>query len=106
MKIRPIRTEDDYQLALREVSAYFDKEPEPGSPKGDRFEVMLALVEAYGRKHFPVDLTDPIRAIKFRMEQAGLTPKDLTSMIGRLKRAYEILNRKRPLDIGRRSELQ
>lgn len=99
MEIRPIRTEDDYQLARREVSAFFDNEPAPGSPEGDRFEVLLTLVEAYENKHFPVDLPDPVEAIKFRMEQAGLAPKDLMPMIGGLNRVYEILNRKRPLTL-------
>lgn len=99
MEIHPIRTEDDYQFARREVSAFFDNEPTPGSPDGDRFEVLLTLVEAYESKHFPVGLPDPVEAIKFRMEQAGLTPKDLTPMIGGLNRVYEILNRKRPLTL-------
>lgn len=99
MEIRPIRTEDDYKAALREVSAYFDNEPSPGSTEGDRFEVLLTLVEAYETKHYPIDLPDPVEAIKFRMEQAGLTPKDLVPSIGRLNRVYEILNRKRPLTL-------
>ncbi|MDZ4254049.1 MAG: transcriptional regulator [Sulfuritalea sp.] len=100
MEIRPIHTEADYKAALREVSAYFDSEPEPGTPDGDRFEVLLALVESYEAKHFPVDYPDPVEAIKFRMEQAGLTPKDLVPAIGRLNRVYEILARKRPLTIN------
>lgn len=99
MEIRPIHTEDDYKTVLREVSAYFDHEPEPGSLEGDRFEVLLTLVEAYEAKQFPIDLPDPIEAIKFRMEQAGLTPKDLVPMIGRLNRVYEVLNRKRSLTL-------
>ncbi|MCP5124280.1 MAG: transcriptional regulator [Gammaproteobacteria bacterium] len=100
MEIRPIRTEDDYQAALRQVSAFFDQEPKPGSPEGDRFEVMLTLLEAYEAQHFPIDLPDPVAAIQFRMEQAGLTPKDLQPMIGRLNRVYEVLNRKRPLTLN------
>ena len=100
MEIQPIRTDDDYSVALREVSTFFDNEPEPGSPEGDRFEVLLTLVEAYEIKHFPADLPDPVEAIKFRMEQAVLTPKDLTPMIGRLNRVYEVLNRKRPLTLN------
>lgn len=99
MEIRPIRTEDDYKTALREVSAYFDNEPAPGTPDGDRFEILLTLVEAYEAKHYPIDLPDPVEAIKFRMDQAGLTPKDLVPAIGRLNRVYEILNRKRPLTL-------
>ncbi len=100
MEIRPIRTSDDYKVAMREVSAYFDNEPTPGTPDGDRFEILLTLVEAYEAKHFPVDLPDPVEAIKFRMDQAGLTPKDLVPVIGRLNRVYEILNRKRPLTLN------
>lgn len=100
MEIRPIHTEMDYQVALREVSAYFDNEPEPGTPEGDRFEVLITLLEAYEAKHYPVDLPDPVEAIKFRMEQSGLEPKDLQPMIGRLNRVYEVLNRKRPLTLN------
>ena len=99
MEIRPIKTEEDYKAALREVSAFFDNEPVPGSAEGDRFEVLITLVEAYEAKHYPIELPDPVEAIKFRMEQAGLTPKDLVPYIGRLNRVYEILNRKRPLTL-------
>ncbi len=99
MDIRPIHTEDDYKSALRELSAYFDNEPVPGTPDGDRFEILLTLVGAYEARHYPIDLPDPVEAIKFRMEQAGLTPKDLVPAIGRLNRVYEILNRKRPLTL-------
>ena len=99
MEIRPIHTKADYKDALREVSAYFDNEPDPGTPDGDRFEVLLTLVEAYEAKNFPIDFPDPVEAIKFRMEQGGLTPKDLVPAIGRLNRVYEILNRKRPLTL-------
>lgn len=99
MEIRPIKTEEDYKAALREISAFFDNEPVPGSAEGDRFEVLITLVEAYEAKHYPIELPDPVEAIKFRMEQAGLTPKDLVPYIGRLNRVYEILNRKRPLTL-------
>ena len=100
MEIRPIHNEADYKAAMREVSAFFDNEPEPESPEGDRFEVLLTLVESYENKHFPIDLPDPVEAIKFRMEQSGLTPKDLVPMIGRLNRVYEVLNRKRSLTLA------
>jgi len=100
MEIRPIHTAEDYKAVMREISAFFDNEPEPESPEGDRFEVLLTLVEAYEAKHFPIDLPDPVEAIKFRMEQAGLTPKDLVPMIGRLNRVYEVLNRKRSLTLA------
>ena len=100
MEIRPIRTSDDYKAAMREVSAYFDNEPTPGTPDGDRFEILLTLVEAYESKHYPIDLPDPVEAIKFRMDQAGLAPKDLVPASGRLNRVYEILTRKRPLTLN------
>jgi HTH-type transcriptional regulator / antitoxin HigA len=100
MDIRPIRTKTDYKTALCELSAYFDNEPTPGTPEGDRFEIMLTLVEAYEAKHFPMDLPDAVEAIRFRMEQADLTPKDLVPAIGRLNRVYEILNRKRSLTVA------
>jgi HTH-type transcriptional regulator/antitoxin HigA len=100
MEIRPIHTVADYQATLREVFVYFENEPQPGTPEGDRFEVLLTLVEAYEAKHFPIDLPDPVEAIKFRMEQGGLTPKDLIPAIGRLNRVYEILARKRPLTLS------
>lgn len=99
MTIRPIRTEADYKATLREVSAYFDSEPEPGTEDGDRFEILLTLVEAYEVKQFPVDLPDPIEAIKFRMDQEGLTAKDLVPAIGQWNRVYEVLNGKRGLSL-------
>ena len=70
-----------------------------GSPEGDQLDVMVTLIEAYERKHFPLDPPDPVEAIKFRMEQMALAPKDLVPMIGQLNRVYEILNRKRPLTL-------
>jgi HTH-type transcriptional regulator/antitoxin HigA len=97
MEIRPIRTDADYRAALAEVSPMFDDEPEPGTLAGDRFDVLVTLIEAYEREHFPIDLPDPIDAIKFQMEQKGLTPHDLEPMIGRLNRVYEVLGRRRPL---------
>ncbi|WPL11585.1 helix-turn-helix domain-containing protein [Thiorhodovibrio litoralis] len=77
MDIRPISTEEDYKDALGELSACFNNEPHADTTDGDRFEILLTLVEAYETKHFPVDLPDPVEAIKFRMDQAGLTPNDL-----------------------------
>ena len=99
MNIHPIRTNADYKRALREVSAYFDNEPEPGTEDADRFEILATLVEAYEAKHFPIEAPDPIEAIRFRMEQGGLTVKDLVPSIGRPNRVYEVLNRKRGLTL-------
>jgi HTH-type transcriptional regulator/antitoxin HigA len=100
MDIHPIRNETDYENALKAVSPYFDNEPEPGSEEGDRFEILITLIEAYERKHYPLEKPDPIEAIKFRMEQSGLGVKDLEPMIGRTNRVYEVLNRKRPLTLA------
>ena len=99
MNIYPIRTKADYKRALREVSAYFDNEPEPGSEDGDRFEILTTLVEAFEAKHFRIEAPDPIEAIRFRMEQGGLTVKDLVPSIGQPNRVYEVLNRKRGLTL-------
>jgi HTH-type transcriptional regulator/antitoxin HigA len=108
MDIRPIRTEADYEAALAEVEVFFDMEPEPepGTPDGDRFDVLATLIVAYEAQHYPIDPPDPIEAIKFRMEQQGLTPKDLVPMIGGLNRVYEVLNRKRGLSLAMIRKLQ
>lgn len=100
MDIKPIRTRADCEAALAQVWPPFDREPEPGTAEGDRFDVLVTLIEAYEREHFPIDAPDPIEAIKFRMEQQGLTPADLPPLIGRLNRVYEALNRKRPLTMA------
>jgi HTH-type transcriptional regulator / antitoxin HigA len=99
MRIRPVHTESDHKAALKEISRLMESDPEPGTPDGDRLDILATLVESYEARHFPIDLPDPIEAIKFRMEQGGLTPKDLEPMIGRLNRVYEILNRKRALTL-------
>ena len=99
MNIHPIRTKSDYKRALREVSAYFNDEPEPGSEDGDRFEILTTLVEAYEARHFRIEAPDPIEAIRFRMEQGGLSVKDLVPSIGQPNRVYEVLNRKRGLTL-------
>jgi HTH-type transcriptional regulator/antitoxin HigA len=98
-ELKPIRNESEYNSALAEIAIYVDNEPAPGSKKGDRFEMLLMLVESYEARVYPIALPDPVEAIKFRMEQAGLKPKDLQPMIGGLNRVYEILNRKRPLTL-------
>ncbi|MBC7544208.1 MAG: transcriptional regulator [Candidatus Sericytochromatia bacterium] len=97
MEIRPIRSESDYRSALGEIDQLMTAAAD--TPEGERLDVLVTLVEAYEAKHFPLDLPDPIEAIKFRMEQLDLTPKDLTPMIGRQNRVYEVLSRKRPLTL-------
>ena len=99
MDIRPIRTDADYKSTLKVISRLMQSDPELGTPEGDRLDVLTTLVQAYEAKHFPIDLPDPVEAIKFRMEQGGLTAKDLEPMIGRRNRVYEVLNRKRPLTL-------
>ncbi|ROZ76477.1 type II toxin-antitoxin system HigA family antitoxin [Ramlibacter sp. WS9] len=100
MDIRPIHTDADYRAALKAASAYFDNEPEPGTEDADRFEILITLIQAWESKHFPLEMPDPIEAIKFRMEQSGLAIKDLEPMIGRPNRVYEVLNKKRPLTLA------
>jgi HTH-type transcriptional regulator/antitoxin HigA len=99
MDIKPLRTEADYEQALSVVARYFDQEPEPDSPEGDHFELLLMVIEAYESKHLPIDAPDPVEAIKFRMEQAGLTAKDLKPLIGQTNRVYEVLNYTRALTL-------
>lgn len=95
MEIRLIRTQADYTATLKVVSALVDTDPERGTPDVDRLEVLGTLLEAYEVQHYPIELPDPIDAIKFRMEQQGLSAKDLQPMIGGLNRVYEVINRKR-----------
>jgi len=97
MEIRPIKTESDYRATLKEIEGLMSADA--GSPEGDRLDVLVTLVEAYERQHYPVDFPDPVEAIKFRMEQQGLTIDDLVPIIGRKNRVYEILARKRPLTL-------
>ena len=100
MDIRPIHTEADYKATLKEISVLMESDPDLGTPEGDRLDILATLVQAYEAKHVPITAPDPVEAIKFRMEQAGLAPKDLVPAIGRLNRVYEILNHKRPLTLN------
>lgn len=100
MEIKAIRTEADYLAALSEVSALIDLDPAADTPQGERLEVLGTLVQAYEAKHCPIDLPDPIEAIKFRMEQSGLTVKDLVPYVGPTNRVYEVLAGKRSLSLG------
>ena len=97
MEIKPIRTKADYRAALKEIETLMPARA--GTPEGERLDVLVTLVEAYEKKHYHFDLPDPVEAIKFRMEQMALAPKDLVPMIGQINRVYEILNRKRPLTL-------
>ncbi|HRK70786.1 MAG TPA: helix-turn-helix domain-containing protein [Micropepsaceae bacterium] len=96
--IKPVRTAQDHRAALREIKRLW--EAKPGSADADRLDVLVTLVEAYEAAQFPMDTPDPIDAIKFRMEQMGLTRKDLEDALGSRARVAEVLNRKRDLSIN------
>lgn len=95
--IKPIRSEADYEAALAEIEQLF--EAEPGTPAGDRLEVLTTLVEAYEEKHYPIPLPDPIEAIYYYLESRGLSRRDLEPYLGSRARVSEVLNRKRPLSL-------
>jgi HTH-type transcriptional regulator/antitoxin HigA len=97
MEIKPIHSENDYEAALKEIERLFDAEP--GTPEGDKLEILAVLVEAYENEHYSIPLPDPIEAIEYHMERLGLTRKDLEIYIGGPSRVSEILNRKRPLNV-------
>lgn len=96
--IRPIRTRKDHERALAEVEKLWGAKR--GTPAGDRLDVLATLIDAYESEHEPMDPPDPIEAIKFRMEQQGLSRKDLEPLIGTRTRVAEVLNRRRGLSIG------
>lgn len=96
-ELKPIRTKKDYEATLAEVERLLGAKS--GTPKGDRLDILATLIEAYEAKHYPMDPPDPIEAILFRMEQQGLSRKDLEPMIGARNRVAEVLNRKRGLSI-------
>jgi HTH-type transcriptional regulator/antitoxin HigA len=95
--VRPIHTEEDYEAALAEVSEVMDAEP--GTPEGDRLDVLVTLIEAYEARHWAIDPPDPIEAIRVRMEQKNLRQRDLEPMIGSRGRVSEVLSRKRALTL-------
>jgi HTH-type transcriptional regulator/antitoxin HigA len=97
-EIKPIRTKKDYEAALAEVERLW--KAKLGTPDGDRLDVLVTLIEAYESAHYPMDPPDPVEAIKFRMEQQGLSRKDLESLIGTRTRVAEVLNRRRNLSIA------
>ena len=98
MEIKPIHTKADHRAALKEIETLMSARPR--TREGERLDVLVTLVEAWEKKHHPMALPDPVEAIKFRMEQSGLGPKDLVPMIGQLNRVYEVLSRKRPLTLA------
>ena len=98
MQMKPIRTEADHQAALREIERLWGSSE--GTASGDRLDVLATLVEAYEEAHFPMDMPDPIEAIKFRLEQKGEDKKVLIGVIGNRTRVYEVLRRDRPLSLA------
>jgi HTH-type transcriptional regulator/antitoxin HigA len=104
MEIKPIRNEQDYRNALSRVEALWDC-PKP-SPECDELDVLATLVEAYEREHYPIDLPDPIEAIRFRLEQQGKHTPDLVGIIGQRTRVYEVLSGKRSLSLQMIRNLQ
>jgi HTH-type transcriptional regulator/antitoxin HigA len=97
MEIKPIKTDEDYRVALDEIDRLFDAVP--NTPEADRLEVLVTLVETYEQRYFDTSLPDPIEAIKYYMESRGLSRKDLEPFIGSSARVSEILNRKRSLTL-------
>ena len=98
MKLKPIKSEQDYHQVLERLEEIFDAEP--NTKEGDELEILGILVEKYENENFPIELPDPVEAIKFRMDQSGLSVKDLEPMIGKSNRVYEVLSRKRPLTLA------
>jgi len=97
VNIKPIKMKANYRVALKEIASLMTAKA--NTSEGDRLDILATLVEAYERMHFPMNLPDAVDAIKFRMEQSGLTVKDLEPVIGQKNRVYEVLGRKRPLTL-------
>jgi len=98
MEIKPIRNEADYQAALKEIEKLI--ESQPGTPEGDRMDVLVTLVEAYETKHFPIpEPDDPVQVLEYYMESRGLNRSDLIAYLGSKERVSEVLNRKRRLSL-------
>ena len=98
MDIAPIKSQRDYRRVLREIEGLINARR--NSPEGDRLDVLVTLVEAWERKHYPLDLPDPVEAIRYHMEQGGLQPRDLIPYIGSRNRVHEVLNRRRELTLN------
>ncbi len=97
MEIKPIRTANDYDATMRRIEILWRSAR--GTPEGDEVDVLITLAEAYEREHYPVDLPDPIEAIKFRLEQEGKDYRTLIGVIGQRTRVYEVMRKARPLSL-------
>jgi len=101
IEIRPIKTEADYEWALKEIEQYFDKEPKKGSAESIRFDVLAMLIEAYEDEHYPIEgPKDPVDYLRAVMDATGRTQSDLSKLLGSRSRASEIMTYKRSLSIG------
>ncbi len=98
MDIKPIKNEQDYELAIASIEQLWDAVP--GSADADKLDILTTLVEAWEKQHIVIDAPDPVEAIKFRMEQQGLEDADLVPLLGQRSRVSEVLNRKRKLSIA------
>ena len=95
--IRPLRSETDYEAALDAIEGYFDREPAPGTPEADRFDLLALVIEDYEKKRWPIEPPDPVDAIRYRMATGNFTQADLGRLIGSRQRASDILKRRRRL---------
>jgi HTH-type transcriptional regulator/antitoxin HigA len=98
MNLKPIRTPQDHEVALKEIERLWGADE--GTPEGDRLDILLTLVDAYEEIHFPIDMPNPIEAIKFRLEQQGEDQSALIGIIGNRTRVYEVLRGDRPLSLA------
>jgi HTH-type transcriptional regulator/antitoxin HigA len=99
MDVRPLHNEADYEWALREIAPYFENQPQPGSPEGDRFEVLATLIEAYDHRYHSVPDADPVDVLHFAIESMGHTQAELGELLGSRLHASEVLNRKRKMSL-------
>ncbi len=98
MKVRPIKNESDYRMAMSRIEALWGAPL--ATPEGDELEILVTLAEAYERQHHPLDLPDPVEAIKFRLEQQGKDYRALIGIIGQRTRVYEVMRGARPLSLN------
>ncbi len=98
MQVKPIRSKDDYTEALQRIEKLWGATS--GTEEGDLLDVLITLVEVYEREHFPIDLPDPVEAIKFRLEQLEKDYRALIGIIGQRTRVYEVMRRDRPLSLA------
>lgn len=99
MDVRPLRTDDDLEWALKEIEPYFETEPARGTPEGDRFDVLATLIEAYENARHPIQPSDPVDILRFAIEDLGRSQNELAELLGSRSRASEILHRKRHLTL-------